>query len=109
MNLSYLSIDQGGSRDVPQAQGGSFHDSQRLLCAAAAVAVLTTPCLAQAQDAISDPGKKAVGSHSNDMVASLAVLNAKGVSLDGSTLTLTGVSPNLIVLADRPVHAAGTF
>jgi hypothetical protein len=41
------------------------------------------------------------------MVASLAVLNAKGASLDGTKLTLTGVSPNSIVFADRPVHAAG--
>src|SRR5690606_25388469 len=45
--------------------------------------------------------------HSSQMVASLAVLNAKGASLDGNTLTLTGVSPNSIVFADRPVHAAG--
>ena len=41
------------------------------------------------------------------MVASLAVLNADGATLNGNTLTLTGVSPNTIVFADRPVHAAG--
>jgi len=78
------------------------------LCVVAAVAALMlAPGLAQAEDAISHPAKKSIGSHSNEMVASLAVLNAMGASLDGNTLTLTGVSPNSIVFADRPVHAAG--
>jgi hypothetical protein len=40
-------------------------------------------------------------------VASLAVLNAQGATLEGNTLTLKGVSPNSIVFADRPSHAAG--
>jgi len=74
---------------------------------AALAALMFAPALAQAEDAISHPAKKSIGSHSNEMVASLAVLNAKGASLDGKTLTLTGVSPNSIVFADRPVHAAG--
>jgi hypothetical protein len=78
------------------------------LCVVAALAALMlAPSLAHAEDAISHPAKKSIGSHSNEMVASLAVLNAKGASLDGNTLTLTGVSPNSIVFADRPVHAAG--
>jgi len=82
--------------------------SNRTLCVVAAVAALMlAPGLVQAEDAISHPAKKAIGSHSNEMVASLAVLNAKGASLDGNTLTLTSVSPNSIVFADRPVHAAG--
>ncbi|ODR96130.1 hypothetical protein AUC69_15265 [Methyloceanibacter superfactus] len=80
----------------------------RSLCMLTAVAaLLVAPGLAQAEDAISHPAKKSIGSHSNEMVASLAVLNARGASLDGNTLTLTGVSPNSIVFADRPVHAAG--
>jgi hypothetical protein len=40
-------------------------------------------------------------------VPSLAVLNAAGAKLEGGKLTLTGVSPNSIVFADRPVRAAG--
>ena len=40
-------------------------------------------------------------------VPSLAVLNAAGAKLEGNKLTLTGVSPNSIVFADRPVRAAG--
>lgn len=73
----------------------------------AAAALMAVPGLAQAEDAISHPAKTHIGSPQNEMVASLAVLNARGASLDGNTLTLTGVSPNSIVFADRPVHAAG--
>jgi len=42
-----------------------------------------------------------------DMVPSLIVMNARGASLQAQTLTLTGISPNSIVFADRPVRAAG--
>nr|WP_294505373.1 hypothetical protein [uncultured Rhodopila sp.] len=42
-----------------------------------------------------------------DMVPSLIVLNARGAALQGDTLTLTGVSTNSIIFADRPVRAAG--
>ena len=41
------------------------------------------------------------------MVPSLFVMNARGASLQGQTLTLAGVSLNSIVFADRPVRAAG--
>ena len=41
------------------------------------------------------------------MVPSLAVLNSKGAILQGNKLTLSDVSPNSIVFADRPVRAAG--
>jgi hypothetical protein len=50
------------------------------------------------------PGKSSV---KTDMVPSLFVMNARGASLQGQTLTLDGVSPNSIVFADRPVRAAG--
>ena len=50
------------------------------------------------------PGKSTVKA---DMVPSLFVVNARGASLQGSTPILTGVSPNSIVLADRPVRATG--
>ena len=40
-------------------------------------------------------------------MASLFVLNARGATLADGKLTLTGVSPNSIVFADRPVRAAG--
>jgi hypothetical protein len=41
------------------------------------------------------------------MVPSLFVMNARGASLQGQTLTLIGISSNSIVFADRPVRAAG--
>jgi hypothetical protein len=50
------------------------------------------------------PGKPLV---KLDMVPSLFVMNARGASLQGQTLTLAGVSPTSIVFADRPVRAAG--
>ena len=50
------------------------------------------------------PGKSSV---KVDMVPSLFVMNARGATLQGQTLTLAGVSPTSIVFADRPVRAAG--
>jgi hypothetical protein len=70
-------------------------------------ALLFAPQVVQAQDAISAPAQKQIGSTKTEMVPSLIVMNAKGASLEGGTLTLTGVAPNSIVFADRPVRAAG--
>src|SRR6516225_3640636 len=42
-----------------------------------------------------------------ETVPSLFVMNARGASLQGNTLTLEGISPQSIVFADRPVRAAG--
>ena len=41
------------------------------------------------------------------MIPSLAVINSHGATLQGNALTMTGVWPNSIVFADRPVRAAG--
>jgi hypothetical protein len=63
---------------------------------------------ALAQDAIKAPASKSIGgAKSHQMVPSLAVLNARGATLGGGKLTLTGVGSNTIVFADRPVRAAG--
>jgi hypothetical protein len=62
---------------------------------------------ATAEDAISHPAKKPIGPTTNEMIPSLAVLNSKGATLQGNKLTLTGVSSNSIVFADRPVRSAG--
>jgi hypothetical protein len=51
-------------------------------------------CLpANAEDAISHPAKKPIGPTTNEMIPSLAVLNARGATLEGNKLTLTGVTP----------------
>jgi hypothetical protein len=71
------------------------------------IALLFTPGLALAQDAISAPAQKKIGASKTQMVPSLIVMNARGASLEGDTLTLSGVAANSIVFADRPVRAAG--
>lgn len=70
---------------------------------------LATPAVAEtAAKKPHVPLQKTIGQPtSRGPVPSLAVLNAKGATLDGNMLTLTGVSPNSIVFADRPVRAAG--
>src|SRR5271155_5662636 len=77
------------------------------LCAGL-VALIAAPHAALAQDAIAAPAQKTIGSPAKDaMVPSLAVINSRGASLQGNTLTMTGVSINSIVFADRPYRAAG--
>src|SRR5215475_5973971 len=74
-----------------------------LLCGAApALAQTTSPLTPQHV-----PLQKTTGQAGPDIVPSLIVLNARGASLQGGKLTLTGVAPNSIVFADRPVRAAG--
>jgi hypothetical protein len=53
---------------------------------------------------------KTIGVPSNakeEIVPSLIVMNSRGATLAGGKLTLTGVSPNVIIFADRPVRSAG--
>ena len=84
-------------------------NSARGICVlAAAAALLAGPPIARAQDAIHAPAQKPIGAHADQgMVPSLAVINSAGATLQGNTLTMTGVTPNSIVFADRPVRAAG--
>jgi hypothetical protein len=66
------------------------------------------PIGAFAQDAMSPPPMKTIGQPTpTGPVPSLFVLNSTGAKLEGTTLTMTGVSRNSIVFADRPVRAAG--
>ena len=54
------------------------------------------------------PGAKKIGQPtSQGPIPSLAVLNSTGATLEGNKLTLTGVSPNTIIFADRPYRSAG--
>ena len=88
--------------------------NDRLCMLIAAVALLWTansasaqaPATGQAQ-ATGAAGEAAHGATKLDMEPSLIVMNAHGANLQGQTLTLTGVSTNSIVFADRPVRAAG--
>jgi hypothetical protein len=77
------------------------------LCAGFA-ALIAAPLGASAQDAIAAPAQKTIGqSGKNAMIPSLAVINSRGASLQGDTLTMTDVSSNSIIFADRPFRAAG--
>lgn len=65
---------------------------------------------AQAAGTTTDGGAvtKTIGKPSAQApVPSLGVINADGATLADGKLTLTGVSGNVIVFADRPVRAAG--
>jgi hypothetical protein len=66
---------------------------------------------ASAQDATPKPHiplQKTIGAVTpTGPVPSLFVLNSDGATLKDGKLTMTGVSPNSIVFADRPVRAAG--
>jgi hypothetical protein len=56
------------------------------------------------------PLQKSIGQTTKEqsqVYPSLIVFNSRGASLQGGKLTLTGVSPNAIVFADRPARAAG--
>ena len=56
------------------------------------------------------PLQKSIGQTTkaqSQVYPSLIVFNSHGAVLQGGKLTLTGISPNAIVFADRPVRAAG--
>jgi len=77
-----------------------------------ALGMLCLPGLAvAADDAIKAPAQKTIGQttgpNKTEIEPSLIVMNSRGASLAGTTLTLTGISPNSIIFADRPVRAAG--
>lgn len=61
----------------------------------------------QAPNAISHPAQKTIGTGKTKMEPALFVLNARGATLQGNKLVLTGIAPNSIMFADRPVRAAG--
>lgn len=70
----------------------------------------STAAIAQTAPTPAQPALKSIGvptSAKSQIVPSLIVLNSHGATLQGDKLTLTGVSPNAIVFADRPVRSAG--
>ena len=73
-----------------------------LLCSPQALFAQSTPAPAPHV-----PLQKTIGQSKPDVVPSLYVLNSRVVTLQNGKLVLTGVTPNSIVFADRPVRAAG--
>jgi hypothetical protein len=73
-------------------------------------ALAIAPLSVSAQTAPTQGPLKQIGVASTakpDLVPSLIVLNSHGATLQGTTLTLLGVSSNAIIFADRPVRSAG--
>ncbi|CAB3947423.1 hypothetical protein LMG6001_01531 [Achromobacter insolitus] len=60
-----------------------------------------------AQDAITSPAAKQIGVGKPQIEPALIVLNARAARLENGKLVLSGVAPNSIMFADRPVRAAG--
>jgi hypothetical protein len=82
----------------------------RIALIALSLAATSAVALAQTQTAAPQPHvplQKSIGQAKAEVVPSLIVINANGAVLQGDKLTLTGVAPNSIVFADRPVRAAG--
>ena len=84
----------------------------KLGCSALVISgVLATSAIAFAQEGTGTPNvplRKTIGVvTSKGPVPSLFVVNSAGATLVSDKLTMTGVSANSIVFADRPVRAAG--
>ena len=83
----------------------------RIVGVFALTAGLCGPGMALAQTASTSSPMKTIGTPAAaskpQIVPSLFVLNSRGATLQGDTLTLTGVMPHSIIFADRPVRAAG--
>ncbi len=78
------------------------------------IALVAAPLAALGQNAPppaqTGPELKTIGVPSNakpEIVPSLIVMNSHSATLKGDTLTLNGVSSNVIIFADRPVRSAG--
>ena len=76
-----------------------------------AFALVLSGAVSGAALAQTSPSMKTIGTPAAaakpEIVPSLFVLNSRGATLQGDTLTLTGVMPHSIIFADRPVRSAG--
>src|ERR1700712_4760530 len=83
----------------------------RIVGVLALTAGLCGPGIALAQTAQAPSSMKTIGTPAAaakpEIVPSLFVLNSRGATLQGDTLTMTGVMPHSIIFADRPVRSAG--
>jgi hypothetical protein len=89
--------------------GGTNMNSLRrsILFAVSVLACVPVPVLAQSPATGAASQSTAKPSVKVDVEPSLIVMNARGATLTDHTLTLEGVSANVIIFADRPVRAAG--
>ena len=82
----------------------------RMLAVAGAGLVITGATFAQtASPPAHVPLQKKIGAPTSkhEVVPSLFVLNSRSATLQNGKLVLSGVSPNVVVFADRPARSAG--
>jgi hypothetical protein len=83
----------------------------RIIRTLALTTALCAPGVALSQSGPAASSMKTIGAPAaaakSQIVPSLFVLNSRGATLQGDTLTLTGVMPHSIIFADRPVRSAG--
>jgi hypothetical protein len=98
-------------KQQPAYKGSTAMTCRSILIAVCAAGLAGFPQLAFAQSAPEHkphvPLEKSIGQAKPEVVPSLFVLNSRGATLKDGKLVLTGISPNAIVFADRPVRAAG--
>jgi hypothetical protein len=98
-------------RSVKLVQIAGLLAVSAMLVGGAGAAIAQTVGTAVAQTAPAPSSMKTIGTPAaaakSEVVPSLIVLNSRGATLQGDMLTLTGVTPNSILFADRPVRAAG--
>jgi len=103
---TFIRIPPTGEADMKSAkliQIAGFLAVSAVLGGAEAANAQTAPAPPSSMKTIGAPAAAA----KPEIVPSLFVLNSRGATLQGDTLTLTGVSPNSIIFADRPVRSAG--
>lgn len=81
--------------------------SRLLPCLAVAFALATTGASLAQTTATPPAPKRMAETGVPRTVALLFAIHARSATLQGKTLVLTGVAPNIVVFADRPIRAAG--
>jgi hypothetical protein len=79
----------------------------RIIGMFALAAALSSPGVAVAQSTSMKTIGTPAAAAKPEIVPSLFVLNSRGATMQGDTLTMTGVMPHSIIFADRPVRSAG--
>jgi len=79
----------------------------RVIGMLALAATLSAPGVAFAQSSAMKTIGTPAAAAKPEIVPSLFVINSRGATMQGDTLTMTGVMPHSIIFADRPVRSAG--
>jgi hypothetical protein len=97
---------------IPNKEDLHMFTGKRSLAFLTFAALVCAPIVAHSQSASDKPAhvplQRTIGQvNQTKVVPSLIVFNSQGATLQDGKLVLTGVAPNSIIFADRPVRAAG--